>query len=105
MAWLGLDLSPHKPIRNLIRGEGHPVEISADWFLSSDALPATAVACDHSVGDGVKFLLQKLDTKKIEQKLGYTFKEKTFLIQAFTHASYSPNKLTDSYERLEVLQL
>ena len=102
MAWLGLDLSPHKPIEELVRNEGQKVEISADWFLSRDAVPANAVACDHSADAGVRFLLQRLDTERIEQKLGYTFKEKTFLIQAFTHASYSPNKITDSYERLEV---
>jgi endoribonuclease Dicer len=47
--------------------------------------------------------LKKLDAAKIEHKLGYTFREKTFLLQAFTHSSYAPNKLTDSYERLEVI--
>jgi hypothetical protein len=45
---------------------------------------------------------KRLDVVSIEEVLGYRFQEKSFVIQAFTHASYSPNKLTDSYEQLEV---
>ena len=40
---------------------------------------------------------------KVEQILGYSFKEKSFLLQALTHASYTSNELTESYERLEFL--
>ncbi|XP_045465316.1 endoribonuclease Dicer [Harmonia axyridis] len=39
----------------------------------------------------------------IETILGYTFKDKSFLLQAFTHASYTPNRVTLSYEKLEFL--
>ncbi|XP_034947667.1 endoribonuclease Dicer-like [Chelonus insularis] len=39
----------------------------------------------------------------IEEVLGYKFRDRTFLLQAFTHASYSPNKITLSYDRLEFL--
>ncbi|QQP35616.1 Uncharacterized protein FKW44_023891 [Caligus rogercresseyi] len=39
----------------------------------------------------------------IEEVIGYKFKEKTFILQAFTHSSYSYNNITDSYERLEFL--
>ncbi|KAK8759820.1 hypothetical protein V5799_028913, partial [Amblyomma americanum] len=38
-----------------------------------------------------------------EQTLGYTFKDKAFLLQACTHASYYRNRLTDCYQRLEFL--
>ena len=48
-------------------------------------------------------LLSKIDFKKVEDVLGYTFKEKSFLLQAFTHSSYIGNTITPSYERLEFL--
>ncbi|CAH1963375.1 unnamed protein product [Acanthoscelides obtectus] len=41
--------------------------------------------------------------QKVEEILGYTFKNKGYILQAFTHASYTPNRLTRSYERLEFL--
>ncbi len=50
----------------------------------------------------MSILSSKLDMKNLEEIIGYSFVEKSFLIQAFTHASFMPNNLTDSYERLEV---
>ena len=41
--------------------------------------------------------------ERVEEILGYSFKEKSFLLQALTHASYTCNELTESYERLEFL--
>ncbi|XP_018495704.1 endoribonuclease Dcr-1 [Galendromus occidentalis] len=38
-----------------------------------------------------------------EERIGYKFKNKGFLLQAFTHASYHYNTLTDCYQRLEFL--
>lgn len=38
-----------------------------------------------------------------EKHLGYVFKNKLLLIEALTHASYIPNRLTDCYQRLEFL--
>merc|ERR1711872_336338 len=46
---------------------------------------------------------KRLCVEEIENKIGYEFKERSFLLQAFTHSSYSDNILTDSYERLEYL--
>ena len=57
-------------------------------------------------------------TERVEEILGYKFRERSFLlqvslhygvfgnsatVQALTHASYSSNQLTESYERLEFL--
>lgn len=39
----------------------------------------------------------------IENKLGYHFKNRAFLLQALTHPSYSCNRITMCYERLEFL--
>uniref|UniRef100_A0A0K0EYE4 Endoribonuclease dcr-1 (inferred by orthology to a C. elegans protein) n=1 Tax=Strongyloides venezuelensis TaxID=75913 RepID=A0A0K0EYE4_STRVS len=38
-----------------------------------------------------------------EQKVGYVFKNKAYLIQAFSHASYYVNRVTSCYQRLEFL--
>ena len=40
---------------------------------------------------------------KFQKITRYTFKEKPFLLQAFTHPSYGDNRLTASYEKLEFL--
>ena len=48
-------------------------------------------------------LQSKLGANEIEKIIGYTFKEKSFLLQAFTHPSYGDNRLTNSYEKLEFL--
>ncbi|XP_034941920.1 endoribonuclease Dcr-1 [Chelonus insularis] len=40
---------------------------------------------------------------KLEESINYKFKDISYLLQAFTHASYQPNKLTDCYQRLEFL--
>lgn len=41
--------------------------------------------------------------QELEKNLGYTFKNRAYLLQALTHASYTPNRITKSYERLEFL--
>lgn len=44
----------------------------------------------------------KAKFRKFERIIGYNFKDPSFLVQAFTHAS-SPTRVTRSYERLEFL--
>ncbi len=38
-----------------------------------------------------------------EACIGYKFKQRAYLLQAFTHASYTDNTVTDCYQRLEFL--
>ncbi|KAB0798298.1 hypothetical protein PPYR_09291 [Photinus pyralis] len=38
-----------------------------------------------------------------EDSIGYHFTDRSYLLQALTHASYFPNALTDCYQRLEFL--
>ncbi|XP_078036312.1 endoribonuclease Dcr-1 isoform X2 [Augochlora pura] len=40
---------------------------------------------------------------ELEKSIGYNFRDSSYLLQAFTHASYQPNRLTDCYQRLEFL--
>uniref|UniRef100_T1J619 Dicer-2 n=1 Tax=Strigamia maritima TaxID=126957 RepID=T1J619_STRMM len=46
-------------------------------------------------------LLAGLDA--FEEGIGYVFRDKSFLVQAFTHPSYYNNQVTDCYQRLEFL--
>jgi hypothetical protein len=39
----------------------------------------------------------------LERRLDYKFRDRSFLLQAVTHASYSANRVTDCYQRLEFL--
>lgn len=41
--------------------------------------------------------------ESFEDHLGYRFRDRSYLLQAMTHASYYPNRLTDCYQRLEFL--
>nr|QXE98926.1 Dicer-2 [Aedes aegypti] len=41
--------------------------------------------------------------RRIESILGYKFKDRTYLLQALTHASYPTNRITGSYQQLEFL--
>ncbi|KAI4495974.1 hypothetical protein M0802_008189 [Mischocyttarus mexicanus] len=40
---------------------------------------------------------------ELEKSIGYKFHNPSYLLQAFTHASYQINNLTDCYQRLEFL--
>ncbi|CBY11646.1 unnamed protein product [Oikopleura dioica] len=40
---------------------------------------------------------------EFEKKIGYTFKNKGYLLQSLTHASYQYNQVTNCYQRLEFL--
>ena len=43
------------------------------------------------------------ELEKLEQEIGYTFKNKALLKKALTHTSYAYENKTESYERLEYL--
>ncbi|KAI4458162.1 dicer-related [Holotrichia oblita] len=41
--------------------------------------------------------------QELEKNLGYTFKNRAYLLQALTHSSYTPNRITKCYQTLEFL--
>lgn len=47
--------------------------------------------------------MKDFDSNFIEKQIGYTFKNKDLLKQAFTHSSFSNENKAESYERLEFL--
>ncbi|KAK6022939.1 RNase3 domain protein [Ostertagia ostertagi] len=46
---------------------------------------------------------QQFNFSLLEDRIGYRFNNKAYLIQAFTHASYFKNRITGCYQRLEFL--
>eukprot|EP00795_Rhopilema_esculentum_P002763 gene2763-983_t len=46
---------------------------------------------------------KKMRLSAVEKTINYEFKDKSFLVQAFTHMSYHLNKVTGCYQRLEFL--
>ncbi|XP_017892073.1 endoribonuclease Dcr-1 [Ceratina calcarata] len=58
----------------------------------------------HHTAEPEEELSRMLDGyEDLEKNIGYKFRDMSYLLQAFTHASYQPNRLTDCYQRLEFL--
>ncbi|CAF0737673.1 unnamed protein product [Didymodactylos carnosus] len=90
MAWLGVRIFPK------IRLE--------DGTELTGELPKPSSPVDYSIPDTrTKILSYEDNFDCFEQAIGYRFHERAYLIQAFTHASYSYNTITDCYQRLEFL--
>lgn len=65
-------------------------------------LPPLPSPVDYS-NPSILSTIQSYDFDRFEQLIGYRFHQRAYLIQAFTHASYSYNTITDCYQRLEFL--
>ncbi|XP_004529883.1 endoribonuclease dcr-1 [Ceratitis capitata] len=44
-----------------------------------------------------------INYKKLEENLGYEFRDRSFLLQALTHPSYPTNRITGCYQELEFI--
>ncbi|TRY74454.1 hypothetical protein TCAL_10094 [Tigriopus californicus] len=72
------------------------------WFSPpTNAFHEDLQIIDHD--EKILVLVKKAQLSMVEQKIGYQFREKSWLLQALTHCSYNSNNFTDSYERLEFL--
>ena len=98
MSKIGLNMSASNTVEALLKRDAGDGKI--EFFK-----PSQDAFCDEhtrlSDGDRARTLYDKLGVEEIERRIGYRFTEKSFLLQAFTHASYGDNRLTGSYERLE----
>ncbi|XP_060562889.1 endoribonuclease Dicer-like [Ruditapes philippinarum] len=96
MSWMGLKVLPKKK-----RIEGENVELNDVEF---DSLSCPLSPFLRTSPDADNILHDLLDGYKgFEKKIGYTFCDRSYLLQAFTHASYHFNTVTDCYQRLEFL--
>lgn len=109
MAWLGIRVLPiiDLPMQK-IRVPG-----STQEFIAANGA-ATQTIYGHWIAPkspllqstpkpeiALELLLDGFET--FEDELGYKFKDRSYLLQAMTHSSYSPNRFTDCYQRLEFL--
>lgn len=66
-------------------------------LMESEAIPAKL--SNEITESDIDYFIPGYAT--LEKSLGYQFKDRSYLLQALTHASYSMNRLTDCYQRLE----
>lgn len=108
MAWLGIRVLPIIKVSVLeerVAGSTKPYEengelkqtIYGHWVPPKSPL----LHCIPDAENVLRTLLDGFDQFEIE--LDYKFNDRSYLLQAMTHASYSPNRLTDCYQRLEFL--
>lgn len=97
MSWMGLKVLPGKKSEDTCS--------SADARQADfDPLPCPSSPFLTHMPNAEQILEQLLDGYEgFEKRIGYTFSDRSYLLQAFTHASYHFNVVTDCYQRLEFL--
>lgn len=110
MAWLGIRVIPSTEVpydgaAQPIIGSTPPYERDGQLYQTVYgywAAPKSPLL--QNIPDPYSTLDLLLDGyTAFEAELGYVFNDRAYLLQAMTHASYSPNRLTDCYQRLEFL--
>ncbi|XP_064484368.1 endoribonuclease Dicer-like [Ornithodoros turicata] len=90
MSWLGLEVLPN----------GRAKEVADDLSVPLYG-PLELPLVDPNGVSALEELLSGYDA--FERRIAYNFRDRAYLLQAFTHASYHYNRLTDCYQRLEFL--
>lgn len=101
MAWVGLEVLPKRSDaeREFLFKRQIPPIIAK---YTDIPIPETALIKDtDSDQRKIEELLWGFD--KLEERIGYSFRDKSYLLQAFTHSSYIGDNVTDCYQRLEFL--
>ncbi|XP_066967294.1 endoribonuclease Dcr-1-like [Macrobrachium rosenbergii] len=94
MSWLGIKVLPYK----IEKGS------ASEEIIYGHLDPPQSPLHHCPVVETEKQLELLLSGYKVfEEKIGYHFRDRSYLLQAFTHASYYKNRLTDCYQRLEFL--
>lgn len=113
MAWLGIRVLPKTEIisdvalNDSVRPTGSLPEETCDQgykrILYGELTCPRSPLLDYVLNPRAD--LEKLldGFHEFEKNIQYRFKDRSYLLQAMTHASYSPNTVTDCYQRLEFL--
>lgn len=91
MSWFGLEVLPRVRCDDNNDKSSHQVLV---------ALPSVQ---QPSIIDERKLAELMVGLEQFEATIGYKFRHPIYLVQAFTHASYTDNTITDCYQRLEFL--
>ena len=114
MDWLGLKVLPKElrlQTKSVDTAFGYSSDIRSQWLpmpKSPLILPKNVSLNDQEMMmTQARAKLEKIYHKHrlnlFEETLGYCFRDKAYLVQAFTHNSYYENTVTDCYQRLEFL--
>ncbi|KAH3846058.1 hypothetical protein DPMN_088351, partial [Dreissena polymorpha] len=96
MAWMGLKVLPKERLKWNTEHGGSPPD--------SRVLPCPKSPLVNQNPESKELLSRLLHGyERFEATIGYTFNDRSYLLQAFTHASYHYNIITDCYQRLEFL--
>ncbi|XP_055849068.1 endoribonuclease Dcr-1 [Episyrphus balteatus] len=108
MAWLGIRVLPaikqkYDPNAPRIPGSTRPTDDNDEIIVygSWSAPKSPLLEFAPNPREQLESLLDGYT--EFEAAIGYSFNDRSYLLQAMTHASYSPNRLTDCYQRLEFL--
>ncbi|KZS02245.1 Uncharacterized protein APZ42_000786 [Daphnia magna] len=95
MNWMGLKTVPKTDIMAFNPNNGFPV--------LPTRLPSSTIDETQNEEQGHALMQLYSGLELFEKRLCYTFKNKALLVEALTHASYLPNRITNCYQRLEFL--
>ena len=98
MKWLGLDLLSNNNEKT--NNETNAIDEMGEQpsALEIFQIPPSPLL-DDSIEAKVQLEFLLNGYEKFEDLIGYKFNDRSYLLQAFTHASYYPNRLTDCYQR------
>lgn len=108
MSWLGIRVLPREEIKISSQSKNNPrpvgsIIVDNTQVLFTELSPPESPLLRH-VPDPEGELASLLSGfEALEESLHYSFRDKSYLLQAMSHASYSPNRITDCYQRLEFL--
>ena len=116
ISFIGLGFTPKEDIKKVTSYDDDERNVNPDWFkLAHQAMPKTSLWQIREAGafgdnmdcqeikEKLDHFMKKVNLQILEETLDYEFEDKSFLLQALTHASYAYNTITYSCERLEFL--
>ncbi|XP_021929010.1 endoribonuclease Dcr-1-like isoform X4 [Zootermopsis nevadensis] len=123
MAWLGICVLPKKEViytvscsdteesrsvgsllPEIVNGDDGSLTLVQKKQIRYGTLKAPKSPLLRNINSPETELKRLLDGYEVfEHRIGYKFRDQSYLLQSLTHASYSPNRLTDCYQRLEFL--
>ena len=80
-----------------------PVQTGTLSFYADFPKQHSAIQNSFSTYEDVMLLYERMELSRLEKILGYEFHDKSFIVQAMTHLSYTPNIVTGCYQQVEFL--
>ncbi|GFO41771.1 endoribonuclease dicer [Plakobranchus ocellatus] len=102
MSWLGLRVLPKRTGNTRANDDDSPPwKVSEQQFAELRCPPSPMFFPTEANQARLEQLLEGF--AGLEDTIQYKFRDRSYLLQAFTHASYHYNTITDCYQRIEFL--